>query len=310
MAANSTFDAPVSGVDRGSRGSASQARTRPDKIARAIRRLRRSRAELENSLAEFPQLASAIRALRRVEQRLERPIRVAIVGEFNAGKSSLANLLVGIDILPTAVVPNTRFPTLLYYAAAPEVFAVMAAGKRIAISADVPPQDGSVVRLDAGLPSHRLHAAELLDLPGLADPRFESSPADLVPHDVDAVIWCTVATQAWKESERAAWFQLAPRLRRRGLLAVTHRDLLGNRQDEAEVMARLRRLVGAEFRDMVMVSNVSGLQADLETLEQSFERLLDAVRDERIRAAAQVASRIARQTLARIEPASALVAAE
>ena len=38
-------------------------------------------------------LSPAIRALKRTEVRLGRPLRVAIVGEFNSGKSSLANLL-------------------------------------------------------------------------------------------------------------------------------------------------------------------------------------------------------------------------
>ncbi len=309
MTSNTTLDAPVSG-ERGSKGSEAEARTRSDKIARAIRRLRRSRAELESNLAEFPQLASAVRALRRIEVRLERPLRVAIAGEFNSGKTSLANLLVGIDSLPTAVVSNTRFPTLLYYAATPEIYSVEPDGRRTLIVADRPACGLSPMRLEVGLPSTRLKTAELLDMPGLADPQFEGSPSDLAPHNVDAVIWCTVATQAWKESERRACGQLAPRLRGRSLLAVTHRDLLADDRDEAKLLARLRGVAGHIFRDIVMVSSVDDPQMNMETLQQALEDLLEDVNEERIKAALQVISRIAKQTLSRVDLVPALVAAE
>src|SRR5258708_17918093 len=50
-------------------------------------------------------------------------------------------------------------------------------------------------------------------------------------HAVDLAIWCTLSTQAWKESERVAWEQIPARLRSRGLLVATHSDLLRNGSD-------------------------------------------------------------------------------
>jgi hypothetical protein len=42
--------------------------------------------------------------------------RLALFGEFSAGKSSIINLLLGRDILPTAVLSSTRRPTYVHHA--------------------------------------------------------------------------------------------------------------------------------------------------------------------------------------------------
>src|SRR6185312_8625251 len=51
----------------------------------------------------------------------ERPLRVAVVGEFNAGKSTFLNALLGEDVAPTGVLPTTA--TLHWVAWAPDPFA-------------------------------------------------------------------------------------------------------------------------------------------------------------------------------------------
>src|SRR4029078_9906082 len=51
----------------------------------------------------------------------ERPLRVAIVGEFNAGKSHFIHALLGEDRAPTGVLPTTA--TLHWVAWAPDAFA-------------------------------------------------------------------------------------------------------------------------------------------------------------------------------------------
>jgi hypothetical protein len=276
-------------------------------------------AALETRQATLGQLRPSIRALHRIERHLRRPLRIAILGEFNSGKSSLANLLVGIDSLPTAVVSNTRIPTLLYHAAAPEIFAVAAGGGRHRLDAERSSHGNDALRLEVGLPSEQLRHLQVLDLPGLSDPRFDETATDLAAHSIDAVLWCTVATQAWKESERLAWTRVAPRLRSRGLLAVTHRDLLRDTADQIKLMTRLHHQAGPEFQDIVMVSSVADAPFTHEgpqplsragILGESIAGLLNGVLCERIAAAVKVTGRIARHAEAIIEPAPALVAAE
>jgi hypothetical protein len=255
--------------------------------------------------------------LERTELRLDRPLRVAICGEVNAGKSSLANLLAGIESLPTAVISNTRIATLLYYAAEPEIWIVDKSGHRERLRADRRLAQQSFFRVEVGLPSPRLRAMQLLDLPGLADPTLATPEMDLAAHHVDAAIWCTVCTQAWKESERSAWSMLPARLNTRGLLVSTHRDLLHGPGDRQKLLARLRHEVGTSFASIILLSTLDALSvmgkdhkglpgaawiaSGAEALETALAAMLAGLREQRAAAALRVTGRIAQRALARID---------
>jgi 50S ribosome-binding GTPase len=281
---------------------------------RIVAELRLARSKLEQAASPRSKLSPAVRALRRTEQRLDRPLRLAICGEVNAGKSSLANLLGRIESLPTAAISNTRFPTLLYYADEPEIWAVpQTPGRRVRLRADRKALPQSVFRLDVGLPSPGLRAAQILDLPGLADPTH----VDLAAHAVDAAVWCTASTQAWKESERLAWSQFPARLRACGLLVATHADLLANARDCERLLTRLRGECASMFRDIIMVSTVNALAlmrkdelvpvaaawqaSGAHALDVALSALLLSVRDRRAQSALDVTGRIARRALSYIE---------
>jgi energy-coupling factor transporter ATP-binding protein EcfA2 len=293
---------------------------------RVVQQLRHARLRLERAATPDLRLSPAIRALWRTELRLDRPLRVAICGEMNAGKSSLANLLAGIESLPTAVISNTRIPTLLYYAAEAQIWTVEANGKRERLSSDNTGPRPSIFRIEVGLPSPRLRTIQILDLPGLSDPRMGGSDVDLAAHHVDAAIWCTMSTQAWKESERTAWSMLSPRLAARGVLVATHRDLLHDPRDRQKLLARLREEVGTSFTSIILMSTLDALAvmgkghrglsgaawiaSGAEALEAALGSLLLAVRERRAASALRMTGRIAQRALARIDERLAAPAAE
>jgi hypothetical protein len=285
--------------------------------AKVVLQLRQARLRLERAASPELRIYSAIRALWRTELRLGRPLRVAILGEINSGKSSLANLLAGIESLPTAVVSNTRIPTLLYYAREPEVWTVCGSGARERLRSGHSLPRHSIFRVEVGLPSSRLREMQILDLPGLSDPGSRSGNVDLASHHVDAVAWCTMSTQAWKESERTAWSMLPARLQARGLLVATHRDLLQDPDDRRKLLSRLREEVGASFRSIVLLATleaVAVMQRDqkglagaawiasgAETLNTELGALLLDLREQRAAAALRMTSRIAQRALSRID---------
>jgi hypothetical protein len=170
------------------------------------------------------------------------------------------------------------------------------------------------------LPVERLKTMQLIDMPGIGDPRLGDEAAELSRHGVDAVLWCTVATQAWKETERLAWSQMPARLRGRGILAVTHGDLIGEPGDRARLMSRLQHAAGTAFNDIVLLSTLAGAEpplialpageeeatrqaSDFERLQQAIDGLLDEVRQVRAEAAIAATNRIAAEALTRILPA-------
>jgi hypothetical protein len=204
--------------------------------------------------------AATIRTLLRLEIRLVKPYRIALMGEFNAGKSSIANLLIGTSMVPTRAVSNTRVPTLIRYAPAPSLVAICSDGRRLPLHEGALPDMDAVTRLDVVLPVERLRVMEIVDLPGISDPWLQPQSLNVTRLGIDAAIWCTLGTQAWKDSERVAWLNLPKRVRQHGLLIATNKDLL-QREDQTKVLSRLRHLAGALFQDIVLLATPQALSA-------------------------------------------------
>lgn len=80
--------------------------------------LKRSLLQALSSLSAFDnETFNAIRdALLELEQRLESGLfRLAVLGQFKRGKSTLINALLGSDLLPTDILPLTAVPTFIKY---------------------------------------------------------------------------------------------------------------------------------------------------------------------------------------------------
>lgn len=188
--------------------------------------------------------------------------RLALMGEFSAGKSTLTNLLVGRQPLPVQVTA-TRLPPV-WISHGPEAASVVAAdGSETPVPVDdlgtVPIGDAALIRLS--LPAEALELCDLIDMPGISDPNMPSSVWQNVLPEADSVIWCTHATQAWRQSEAAVWADVSGRLADPGILLVTHFDKLRNSRDRDRVLKRLAKETGDAFGAVFPISLSQALAA-------------------------------------------------
>jgi small GTP-binding protein len=138
-------------------------------------------------------------------------VRVAIVGEFNAGKSTFINAVMGADVAPTGVLPTTA--TLHHLRYAPDPFAriqfydgdvkeriVPSSELRAALKAS---DTGNVKRVEILMPIASLTRVEILDTPGFNAPdQRHTDAARSAFEEADAAIWLLDAGQPLKQSER------------------------------------------------------------------------------------------------------------
>jgi Dynamin family len=189
--------------------------------------------------------------------------RLGLFGEFSAGKSSIVNLLLGHEVLPTAVLSSTRRPTYVRHAADLRIEAITADGTREPVSPDAVKTLAreDISHFDIGMPNELLRHVELLDTPGFADPYHRPERTLGVVESVDICIWCTLATQAWRQSERQTWLSLQARSRTNGILVVTHIDTLAHRREHQRVRTRLEREAGDLFGDIVLLAVPDAMRA-------------------------------------------------
>ena len=201
-------------------------------------------ARLDNHAHAVGDLGAAARVGDLAAER-SRPVRLAIVGEFNAGKSTFINALIGADVAPTGVLPTTA--TLHHLRWAPDPFAkilfadgmeprerIVALGDLRAALRGIDP--ATVRRVELRLPLASLVSVEILDTPGFNAP--DARHADVARsafEEADAAVWLLDATQAMKQSER----EVLDEARRADLpvqMLVNKADRLGA-ADLARVMA-------------------------------------------------------------------------
>ena len=232
--------------------------------------------------------------LRRLETSLAGPVRVAVLGETNSGKTSVVNVLLGDDLLATDVIANTRLPLLVHHAPQPSLELVDESGKRQPIerASIAALQVGRNARLEVGVPLPLLAGIEIIDTPGtgLDDLDFADREPDWTSR-ADVAIWCTIATQAWRATEVAAWRDLG-REPSRSLLAATRADLL-DASDRQKVMARLSAEAGALFHAIVMVDAAKPRANS--PLSKGLAETVGNVREARLNRARDIVHRVMQQ---------------
>lgn len=188
--------------------------------------------------------------------------RVALMGEFSAGKSTLTNLLLAADPLPVKITATRLPPVWITYGTGH--------GLREDTQGNVHPlgneglanvvlEDTRLIQLQ--MQSDILQMCDLVDMPGISDPNMDSAVWRNVIAEADIVVWCTHATQAWRQSEAAAFDSLPDVLKKKAILLVTRFDKLTTDRDRRRVLARVKTETRDRFLSVFPVSLLDALSS-------------------------------------------------
>ncbi|HLK37380.1 MAG TPA: dynamin family protein, partial [Polyangiaceae bacterium] len=233
----------------------------------------RKRGEVIAALQGLGEVAAALgtsslrdRVATKMVRKLEEDrFHLVVVGEFNHGKTTFVNALLGDRVLPTGVTPTTAAIHHIRWADSPEAFVVSAGGAANGTRRPLP--FGEVARfavgggaeeevdyLEIGYPAPLLKERMLLvDTPGVNDLSLQRADItySYVPR-ADAVLFLLDAGQILKESERVFLHdKLLKASRDKIVFIITKWDLLsGEERTEALSYAKhhLAALLGARDR--------------------------------------------------------------
>ena len=188
-------------------------------------------------------------ALERSVRQLDRLFLLVVVGEFNAGKSTFINALLGRRLLTEGVTPTTRRIQRVIYGDT--------------VRSELDDQGIDVLRA----PIELLERLEIVDTPGtnaLAR-EHEAITREFVPRS-DLVLFITSADRPFSESERA-FLESIRRWGKKVVVVVNKVDFLTSDQDRFQIEAFIRDgAVGLlDFNpDVFLISAQKALEAKLE----------------------------------------------
>jgi small GTP-binding protein len=210
-------------------------------------------------LARTPELAELSVEAGRLVEVLDRPLLITVMGEFNAGKSTFVNALLGEEVAPMGITPTTATINILKYGAerAGRVVYLDDTARDVAWH-DVPAllrglraDEARRVRVVEVLyPLETLARVNVVDTPGLNSihPEHEATARRFIG-EADAVVWLFTVDQAAKATEGEALERIAGEGKQ--ILGVLNKiDRCG--PDELErIIAHVRSALGERLEAVV-----------------------------------------------------------
>ena len=185
---------------------------------RQLVEVRQQLAELRDILVALPATAADLATLSASVRQLDELFMIVVVGEFNAGKSTFVNALLGERIFEEGVTPTTARIQLIRY------------GATVASGHD----DGGALVMTA--PVELLHDLQIVDTPGTnaLNREHERLTREFVPR-ADLVVFLTSADRPFTESERA-FLEAIRDWGKKIVIVVNKMDILESKDQLSEVL--------------------------------------------------------------------------
>ncbi len=198
--------------------------------------------------------ADDLRRFREAREQLAGLFLLVVAGEFNSGKSSFINALLGERVLPEGVTPTTDRINRLRYG--PEVSEQLV----------------EAFLLDRTYPADVLREITVVDTPGTNAiiRRHEELTRDFIPR-ADLVLFVTSADRPFTESERGFLEQIRE-WGKKIVFVVNKIDILGSAEERSQVIEFVRQHASALLGETPRLFAVSAREAQAARADGSVDR--------------------------------------
>ncbi len=189
--------------------------------------------------------------------------RVVVAGEFESGKSTVINAMLRRPILPSNPALVARPKIRISHAITPVIRAEDTMGREFNASSMNELVDNKfLAHCTLKIPLGDLRGIEIMEMP--FHPTGGIGERDLeVISDADMIVWVTIASQAWRLSEKAIIEQLPYNVRDKSILAISRADKLKTGADLDKIETRLQSDAHNFFSEIVF------MQASTEKLNRA-----------------------------------------
>ncbi|MDB4964550.1 MAG: Dynamin family protein [Myxococcales bacterium] len=205
----------------------------------------------------------------RLVEVLDRPLLVTVMGEFNSGKSTFVNALIGEEVAPMGITPTTATINVLKYGTERKGRVVYLDDDAREIAwADVPKLlkglDAAEARrirvVEVLYPLETLQRVNVVDTPGLNSihPEHEETARKFIG-EADAVLWLFTVDQAAKATEGEALGKIKAAGKK--ILGVINKIDRCSPEELERIMTHVRDALGEHLETVVPFAAREALQA-------------------------------------------------
>lgn len=191
--------------------------------------------------------------------RLQKPVRLALLGLPQSGKSTVLNLLVGSDLLPEGL----SLPSLqLTHGEVATATCTLPDGSKQTVEGADPEAIAALspVFVDMHLPLPALGKISVLEVVAPDDITAQQKASQWAAKRSDIALWCT---QSFTATEQQIWSPMPDVIKDHALLMVTKADVLDDQGALAATLDHLRNTAQDEFNQVLPIATLSALAARL-----------------------------------------------
>lgn len=205
--------------------------------------------------------------INRLLQDIDKPMKVAIIGQFSSGKSTFLNALLGKEILPSGITPVTAKVCEITYG--DEVGLEIhyknnaVVNKPISYLGEVDEIENlKISYYKLFVPLELLKVVSFLDTPGFnSQNESDTETTNTILESVDGIIWLTLIDNVGKNSEKEILQTHVKRYAHKSLCVLNQKDRLKSEEEINTSIEYAKRAFEGFFEEVIAISAKQALDS-------------------------------------------------